>query len=45
MSDIDFIRAEIERYRAQVGRQRKEIMQLQERGYRQPRPKHSSNGC
>lgn len=29
MPDIDFIRGEIERIRAQVGRQRKEILQLQ----------------
>ena len=32
MPDIDFIRAEIERYRTQVNRQRKEILQLQRAG-------------
>lgn len=32
MPDIDFIRAEIERMRTQVGRQRKEILQLQRAG-------------
>jgi hypothetical protein len=32
MPDIDSIRAEIERYRSQVGRQRKEILQLQRAG-------------
>jgi hypothetical protein len=32
MSDIDFIRAEIEHMRTQVGRQRKEILQLQRAG-------------
>jgi len=32
MPDIDFIRGEIERMRAQVGRQRKEILQLQRAG-------------
>jgi len=32
MPDIDFIRAEIERMRVQVGRQRKEILQLQRAG-------------
>ncbi|KRR16021.1 hypothetical protein CQ14_38665 [Bradyrhizobium lablabi] len=32
MPDIDFYRAEIERMRAQVGRQRKEILQLQRAG-------------
>jgi hypothetical protein len=30
--DIDFIRKEIERYRIQVGRHRKEILQLQRAG-------------
>lgn len=32
MPDINFIRAEIERMRTQVGRQRKEILQLQRAG-------------
>ena len=32
MPDIDFIRNEIERMRTQVGRQRKEILQLQRAG-------------
>jgi hypothetical protein len=32
MPDIGFIRGEIERMRAQVGRQRKEILQLQRAG-------------
>ena len=32
MPDIDFIRAEIERRRAQVGRQRREILALQKAG-------------
>lgn len=32
MPDLDFIRAEIERMRVQVGRQRKEILQLQTAG-------------
>jgi hypothetical protein len=32
MPDVDFIRAEIERMRVQVGRQRKEILQLQRAG-------------
>jgi hypothetical protein len=32
MPDIDFIRGEIERMRVQVGRQRKEILQLQKAG-------------
>ncbi|MET4257238.1 hypothetical protein ABIC09_002174 [Bradyrhizobium sp. S3.12.5] len=32
MPDIDYIRGEIERMRAQVGRQRKEILQLQRAG-------------
>ncbi|WP_246207595.1 hypothetical protein [Bradyrhizobium rifense] len=32
MPDIDFIRGEIERMRVQVGRQRKEILQLQRAG-------------
>lgn len=32
MPDIDHIRAEIERMRVQVGRQRKEILQLQRAG-------------
>lgn len=32
MPDLDFIRAEIERMRLQVGRQRKEILQLQKAG-------------
>ena len=32
MPDIDFIRADIERRRAQVGRQRKEILALQKAG-------------
>ena len=32
MPDIDFIRGEIERMRIQVGRQRKEILQLQRAG-------------
>ena len=32
MPDIDFIRGEIERMRSQVGRQRKEILQLQRAG-------------
>ncbi|MBP1093701.1 hypothetical protein [Bradyrhizobium diazoefficiens] len=32
MPDIDFIRGEIERMRAQVGRQRKEILLLQRAG-------------
>ena len=32
MPDIDFIRGEIERMRNQVGRQRKEILQLQRAG-------------
>jgi hypothetical protein len=32
MPDIDFIRTEIERMRVQVGRQRKEILQLQKAG-------------
>jgi hypothetical protein len=32
MPDLDFIRAEIERMRVQVGRQRKEILQLQRAG-------------
>jgi hypothetical protein len=32
MADIDFIRAEIERRRAQVGRQRREILALQRAG-------------
>ncbi len=32
MPDIEFIRGEIERYRAQIGRQRREILQLQRAG-------------
>lgn len=32
MPDIDYIRGEIERMRTQVGRQRKEILQLQRAG-------------
>jgi len=32
MHDIDFIQREIERMRVQVGRQRKEILQLQRAG-------------
>jgi hypothetical protein len=32
MPDIEFIRAEIEHMRTQVGRQRKEILQLQQAG-------------
>jgi hypothetical protein len=32
MPDLDFIRAEIERMRVQVGRQRKEMLQLQRAG-------------
>lgn len=32
MPDIDFIRAEIERRRARVGRQRREILALQKAG-------------
>jgi hypothetical protein len=32
MPDLDYIRAEIERMRVQVGRQRKEIIQLQRAG-------------
>lgn len=32
MPDIDFIRSEIERMRVQVGRQRREILQLQRAG-------------
>jgi hypothetical protein len=32
MPDLDHIRAEIERMRVQVGRQRKEILQLQRSG-------------
>jgi len=32
MPDIDFYRAEIEHMRSQVGRQRKEILQLQRAG-------------
>ena len=32
MSDLNYIRAEIERMRVQVGRQRKEILQLQRAG-------------
>jgi hypothetical protein len=32
MPDVDFIRGEIERMRAQVGRQRKEILLLQRAG-------------
>ena len=32
MPDLDYIRAEIERMRVQVGRQRKEILQLQGAG-------------
>lgn len=32
MLDLDFIRAEIERMRVQVGRQRKEILLLQKAG-------------
>jgi hypothetical protein len=32
MPDVDFIRAEIERMRIRVGRQRKEILQLQRAG-------------
>jgi hypothetical protein len=32
MPEIDFIQAEIDRYRSQVGRQRKEILQLQREG-------------
>ena len=32
MPDIDFIRGEIERMRAQVGRQRREILQLKRAG-------------
>jgi hypothetical protein len=32
MPDIDFIRGEIERMRTQVGRQRREILQLQRAG-------------
>jgi hypothetical protein len=32
MPDIDFIQAEIDRYRSQVVRQRKEILQLQRAG-------------
>ena len=36
MPDIDHIRAEIERTRVQVGRQRKEILQLQKAGISTP---------
>ena len=32
MPDLDYIRSEIERMRVQVGRQRKEILQLQRAG-------------
>jgi hypothetical protein len=32
IADIDYIRGEIERYRVQVGRQRREILQLQRAG-------------
>lgn len=32
MPDLNFIRAEIERMRVQIGRQRKEILQLQKAG-------------
>ena len=32
MPDIEFIRSEIERMRVQIGRQRKEILQLQRAG-------------
>ena len=32
MPDLDYIRAKIERMRVQVGRQRKEILQLQRAG-------------
>jgi hypothetical protein len=32
MPDLDSIRAELERYHSQVGRQRKEILQLQRAG-------------
>lgn len=32
MPDIDYIRAEIDRMRVQVGRQRQEILQLQKAG-------------
>lgn len=32
MPDLEFIRGEIERYRAAVGRQRREILQLQRAG-------------
>jgi hypothetical protein len=32
MSDLDQVRAEVEHMRAQVGRQRKEILQLQRAG-------------
>jgi hypothetical protein len=32
MPDLDFIRTEIERMRIQVGRQRREILQLQKAG-------------
>jgi hypothetical protein len=32
MPDLEFIRGEIERYRIQVGRQRREILQLQRAG-------------
>jgi hypothetical protein len=32
MPDLDFIRSEIERMRGQIGRQRKEILQLQRAG-------------
>jgi len=33
MPDLDFIRSEIERMRVQVGRQRKEMLQLSAGGY------------
>ena len=32
MPDLDFVRTEIERMRVQIGRQRKEILQLQRAG-------------
>lgn len=32
MPDLELIRGEIERYRAQVGRQRRELLQLQRAG-------------
>jgi hypothetical protein len=42
---LDHVCSEIEHMRVQVGRQRKEILQLQGQGYPPPRPNSSLEGC